>query len=352
LYIEEDAMQHEITTPLELIDDNGRLVEEGWARKPYWRYDRNRIQAPWHRIKEWDYYAILSHDKQYGICFTIADLSYLSLCALCWLDFKNDICVQYDSMGLLTKGRIGFPPSSDTGDVAFKDGKIDMKFTVKDRRRRLIIAAPKFKHPDGTSDLTADIVLSQDPSMDTMGIATSWKENRKAFYYNHKVNCMPAQGTVTIGSKSYFFSPKTDFGCLDWGRGYWTYRNRWYWGSASGLINGVPFGWNIGYGFSDRSPASENMLFYGGRAHKLQDVIFHVDAKDYLKPWKFTSNDGRFELDFKPLIDRSSSFNLLVMKSIQHQVFGLFNGQVTLDDGTRLQVENFLGFAEDVLNWW
>ena len=34
-------------------------------------------------------------------------------------------------------------------------------------------------------------------------------------------------------------------------------------------MDGVPFGWNIGYGFGDNSVATENMLFYEGKAHKL-----------------------------------------------------------------------------------
>ena len=53
---------------------------------------------------------------------------------------------------------------------------------------------------------------------------------------------------------------------------------------------------------------------------------------------------------FQPLVDRNSSLNLGIIKSIQHQVFGYFNGKVSLDDGTVLQLKNFLGFAEDVLN--
>ena len=78
------------------------------------------------------------------------------------------------------------------------------------------------------------------------------------------------------GTKTYVFDPADSFGVLDWGRGVWTYHNTWYWGSASGQVEGVPFGWNIGYGFGDTSAASENMLFYGGKAHKLSQVRFHI----------------------------------------------------------------------------
>jgi len=192
----------------------------------------------------------------------------------------------------------------------------------------------------------------QPEGIESMVIATSWKENRKAFYYNRKINCMPASGGFTIGTKKYTFEPEKDFGVLDWGRGNWTYKNRWYWGSASGLVDAVPFGWNIGYGFSDRTPASENVIFYNGKAHKIEEVTFHIDTSDYMKPWKFTSSDGRFEMAFEPVVDRASAVNLLLLKSMQHQVFGYFTGKAVLDDGKVISIENFLGFAEDVLNWY
>ncbi|MCY1039564.1 DUF2804 family protein, partial [Staphylococcus nepalensis] len=34
----------------------------------------------------------------------------------------------------------------------------------------------------------------------------------------------------------------------------------------------------------------------------------------------------------------------------QHQVFGKFYGKVTLDDGTIIEITDFMGFAEKVEN--
>ena len=31
----------------------------------------------------------------------------------------------------------------------------------------------------------------------------------------------------------------------------------------------------------------ENMLFYDNKAHKLDQVQFHIPPDDYLEPWKF-----------------------------------------------------------------
>ena len=71
-----------------------------------------------------------------------------------------------------------------------------------------------------------------------------------------------------------------------------------------------------------------------------------------LKPWKFSSDDGRFEMDFVPMINRASYTNLKLLKSLQNQVLGRFTGKVVLDDGTVVQIKDFIGFAEKVENAW
>lgn len=342
--------QRRITEPIELLDENGELVEPGYATKLHWRYDRSKIRAGWHRIKEWDYYYILN--EKYGITFTMSDLGFAGLMAVVWLDFEKGTYTQEETVALLTRGRINFPSTSSEGDVEYKDKKLKLGYYVEPGKRTIRVEFPEFTNILGEEGLSGELTLDQNPDMDTMVIATSWKEKRNKFYYNQKINCMPAKGTITIGNTDYEFSPENSFGGLDWGRGNWTYMNRWYWGSASGLLNGESFGWNIGYGFSDRTPASENMIFYQGKTHKLDQVTFHMDVRDYMKPWKFTSNDGRFEMDFEPILDRYGKFNLLLIKSEQHQVFGRFSGKVVLDDETELKVDRLLGFAEDVYNRW
>jgi hypothetical protein len=150
----------------------------------------------------------------------------------------------------------------------------------------------------------------------------------------------------------YIFDQANSFATLDWGRGVWTYDNTWYWGSASGKIGNNLFGFNIGYGFGDTSAATENMIFWNDKAHKLEDIKFHIPEDSFLKPWKFTSSDNRFEMDFVPILDRFDDTNLGIIRSCQHQVFGRFTGIAVLNDGTKVEVKNFLGFAEKVQNRW
>ncbi|WP_302095944.1 DUF2804 family protein, partial [Rhodococcus erythropolis] len=95
------------------------------------------------------------------------------------------------------------------------------------------------------------------------------------------------------------------------------------------------------------------IVFVGGRAHKLDRIDFGIPQGTYDgAPWNFSSNDGRFEMTFEPIIDRAATFDVGVLRSIQHQVFGKFSGTVILDDGTSVVVRDLLGFAEEVRNRW
>jgi len=49
-------MQHEITSVIPLLDENGNLTEPGYAKKLLPVYRRADIKASPLRIKEWDYY--------------------------------------------------------------------------------------------------------------------------------------------------------------------------------------------------------------------------------------------------------------------------------------------------------
>lgn len=343
-------MQHEVTQKQDLLDARGHIIEEGWARRPLWRYKRNMIKAPAMCIKEWDYYAVISHAHRVAICATFSDLGYAALFAIAVVDLQNGTVTQADAIKPMSRGKLGLTEDSQDHAVAWANDSIRLAFSRKEERRRLLVGAPQLRFPDGSVGLDADLTLVQPPNLESLNIATSWKEKRTAFYLNEKVNCLATSGSLTLGNRTIALEPHESFGVLDWGRGRWTYKNRWFWASASGMLDGVGFGFNLGYGFSDRSPASENAIIYDRRIHKLDEVSFHIPESSYTDMWHMTSNDGRLELDFHPAVDRTARFNLLLVKSDQHQVFGFFSGTVTLDDGTNLTLSNFPGFAEDVYN--
>lgn len=345
--------QHEITAEQPLLDSKGNIAEPGFAKKLFWKYDRNDIKANKLRIKEWDYYYIGTQD--YGLCLTVSDVGYVSSLSVSLLKFGDKPFQMNDSeLGILPLGKVNMPSSSVSGDVSTKAGTLKMTFNNDGVKRHLFGKYDNFCNSGKT--LTFDVILSDCPE-ESMVIATPFDKDAH-FYYNQKINCMKAEGFVKFDDIDWQFNEENKaLGTLDWGRGVWTYDNTWYWGSGQMVLDdGNVFGFNIGYGFGNTSAASENMLFYNGKSHKLDQVKFNIPMKngdyDYMSPWTFTSNDGRFEMSFKPIIDRVAPIDLKVICMIPHQVFGLISGTATLDDGTVVEVKDKLVFAERVHNKW
>ena len=344
------SQQHEILRSAPLLNASGDLAEPGWARSLLPVYRRSDIRVSPMRIKEWDYYLIT--DGHVGLALTIADNGYMGLDSVSFLDFDEGWEQTKSPMRLFPMGKTGLPESSADGASEIARGGYAMAFYHEDGARRLSFHMDRFLDGDAIEGI---VTLSGAPE-ESMVIATPF-DKPGHFYYNQKINCMRAEGWITLGKRRIELTPDRFFGVLDWGRGVWTYHNTWYWGSASGELDGVPFGWNIGYGFGNTAAASENVLFYDGRIHKLGTVEFHIPKDEkgrnaYLNVWNFTSDDNRFYMDFTPVRDRSALTSAIIIKSDQHQVFGRFTGRVTLDDGTVLPVRDFFGFAEKVENKW
>ena len=343
-------MQNKVTKAGPLLDRKGHLIECGYATSLVKTYDRKSIKAGKLRIKEWDYYLI--YNDNYAVAVTVDDNSYMGLNSFTLIDFSVPCETTVSPMTFMPKGKTNLPSTSKIGDVSVSKKKYEFKLLNDGKTRKIKVWIKNFLK---NTDLNAEFELTDEPQ-DSMVIITPFKKKKKAFYYNQKIVGMKAVGKVELGDKLISFDEPTR-AILDWGRGVWTYSNTWYWGAGAGIVDGHEVGFNIGYGFGDTSAASENMVFYDGVAHKLDGVTFNIplDAKGrelYTSPWTFTSTDGRFEMDFQPIIDRHSNANVVLISSDQHQVFGKFTGKITLDDGKVIELKDFVGFAEKVKNKW
>lgn len=346
-------MQNEITKPSNLFRKDGTLLQRGWARKPILKYNRENIGAKWYRIKEWSHYSILDKEQGFGFLMTIGDIGILTLMGFIWLDFKQKKNTTWGMIRPLTRGKSCWPRSSlELADIKFPSWNFSAVIKQRGNKRILTVNYPRW----ALKGLKAHIILQDDEKMDNTVVVTGYKNKPHQFYYNHKVNYMPAKGWVTIGKKSkqqrYEFNPETSFGLLDWGRGVWPYRTHWLWGSANGKVDDIPVAFNIGYGFGDLSTHTENIIFYDGKAHKLDKVTFHHDNRNPYKPWHFTSDDDRFKMTLKPLIPDRVKLNTGLILIDTASLHGYYSGYIVLDNGEKIEIKNMLGHAEDIRWRW
>jgi len=263
-------MQHRITEPGNLLKEDGSLAQRGYSTRAVLTYNREQIKAPPWKIKEWDFYQV-SNDE-YCVQLTIGHVSYAGEVSLRFFEFGSGYRVDFSRMLILPFNRLNMPRSAEVGDLAYRSGTVEMAFEVFEGGRRLTARTPATRT---APPMEVDIRLHQ-PDPASIVMATPFDEDGRFFYYNHKINCMPATGFVRVGEREYRFRPENAFGLLDWGRGVWPYRHEWFWGNGSGYVGGKRFGFNIGYGFGNTSAATENILFYDGTAHKLSHVYFDL----------------------------------------------------------------------------
>jgi hypothetical protein len=340
------APQQTLRGPGALLQSDGRLADVGWSTQPL--LDANLEDAHFYslfrfwqrfRIKRWDYYSITTPTHFFS--FTLGDIGYLGQVFAYGIDFAAGSYHEETISIPLGRG-VHLPRGSQSGQSWFDNGRIRMKFDALADTRSLWVDWPGF---DGKG-LSAQVQFDLPPEHESMNIVIPIRGQR--FYYNRKINCMPARGWVQWGDQRFTLEPTSALGGLDWGRGVWEYRSFWVWASASGFLrDGRSVGLNLGFGFGDTTKASENALILDGRIHKLGKVDFDYDNRDFRRAWQMCSDDGRLALTFTPFLERVARTDMVLLSSEVHQMFGRYSGTVTADDGEVIAIDGLTGFAEE-----
>ena len=342
-------MERELLERGPVLDKKGRPVP-GYSKRSTLVYDRKAIKAPPWRIKEWDFYQI-SNDH---LCLqlTIGHAAYAGQVSVMLFDFKEgkkylDVCRTL----ALPFGSLHMPADAEKDHrLVYSHKGFPNKYGNSGNYMGFQVVSGKRLLTCQWKDLEISIRLERE-NPDSLVVNLPFDEYAHAFYYNHKINCMTAEGYVRTHKHEWRFDKKDSFGILDWGRGVWPFHNEWYWSNGSGWLEGEMFGFNLGCGFGNTDIASENMLFYKGKSHKLGKVDFEL-GKAYMDPWHLHDREGRLDLWLTPVYDRETIIKLLWVDNHCHQMFGSFSGSVVLDDGSRLQVKDVISFAEHAVNNW
>lgn len=346
-------MQSEITQEGPLLTATGDLAKVGWGRHPYLDCNLDYVSFypgifkfwQFARVKRWDYYGFVTPKRFFSA--TIANLGYAGNIFVYTLDFASGDLHEEGLVLPLGRG-ITLARNSTEGPCHFEGQGVRLHFDASPETRHIKVDWPAFHDGRG---IAAEISMACPPGHESMNIVIPIPQKR--FYYNRKINCMPAQGWIQYGDDHEILQANTSLGHLDWGRGVWEYSSFWLWASASGFLpDGCTLGLNLGRGFGDTSKATENAIILDGVIHKLDQVDFDYDPKDFMKPWKFTDIEGRLDLVFTPFKERVATTKLGIIDSEVHQMFGRYSGKAVLDSGEEIQIDGLIGFAEEHYARW
>lgn len=366
-------MERELTVPISLCDSGGNLNPEavGWSRRPL--HDCN-LSGHWPRKKRWDYWCVTADEYLFSV--TLSNLDYAGLAFVYFHDFAGGRFIEKTVMKPLGAGcalgrTVGEPVRFEDRGLRFSIEPDSAVSAGPDATPGLAAAgapAPartriKVESADfGGSTLAADLVVEHPAGHETMNVVIPWSRSR--FQFTSKHQCLPAEGTVTLGGGGNRaggaetiearFPAGSSFACLDFGRGVWPYSSAWNWATFSTMAEGLPVGVNLGGKWTDGTGYTENAIVAGGRLTKLAEkVIFTYDRKDLMRPWLIrTDGSDRVDLSFEPFYERIARSDFLVVRSEIHQMIGRFSGTLTTDGGGRIAIDRAVGSAEDHLARW
>ena len=339
--------QTEITAETRLLDENGRPLMPGFCRKNLYIYNKEAIRNR-RRIKEWDFYLIT--DGRLKIELNFFNISFAAAVTAEVVDLSTGKSRSDMVLEPSTPDKFTLSPAADA-DFLFRYRKAGRSYRVKtEGTKHSLTYRGKAKGERFEINITGDRL----PGQESLTMLTPFK-NPSQFFYSQKLNCIACTGEVRIGDTVLTLEPEKAFMAVDWARGVWPYSSAWYWTNASTLLDGKRFGLELTWGFGDESHASETALFYDGKCHKLGPVSLDTppEKAGWMAPWHFTDGEGRLDLTLTPTLYRPVGLvfaGLAGHKS--YQVFGQFNGHVTLDDGTVLQIKDMFAFAEKAVNRW
>ncbi len=358
--------QREYTEKTPLLDDKGNLLAAGWARRMVFDYDRTKVK-PALRNKEWEYYLISNGELQ--VLLSFANVSVAGYASICLNDLRHADESKKYLKGMLVGAtttfvggrnkyvlpKVGDRPNRTAFHITGLGAAADCLFDTTENSRTV-----EYKTTYKGKPLECRFVMDIPEGHENITTVLPFDGQPTRFFMTTKQNCMPCEGVFKYGDEVWTFSKDNTFCCMDWGRVCAPRRINWYWGNGSTYLyddKGVKhtFGFEITWGIGNESKATETCLFYDGKAHKIGavDVKTFPKPDKYMQDWVITSQDGRFEMTMHPFYDHFSDLNIVnAVRVICHQAHGLWNGKVTLDDGTVLTVKDMYAFCEYVENKW
>jgi hypothetical protein len=331
----------ELKDPVDLCLPNGKLnrAAVGWSRHPL--HNCNLSGNPL-RKKRWNYWCITT--DQFLFSVTLSNIDYMGLAFIYFLDFESKY---FHEKTVIRPFGKGCDLGNQVADNAiFEDPKLRLGLQNSQTDSFINVNCPDF---DGKL-LNAELKVNNPPGHQTLNVVIPWSDSR--FQFTSKQHCLPVQGAINLGAKSY--SADGGYGCLDFGRGIWPFSSFWNWAGGSGKSGKHTVGLNLGAGWTEGTGMNENGIVIDGVLSKIsEDLIFDYNPSDFMQPWGISTHaSAMVNLTFKPFFERIAKTNALILSSEVHQMIGRFSGTVQDHNGKPYTVEDLIGWAEEHYARW
>jgi hypothetical protein len=336
----------ELTEPVDLCTPDGDALNpaaRGWSRRPL---HRANLHGHAGENKRWDYWAVLAGDLVVSCVYS--DVDYIGLADVYWADLVTG---EHGGRAIVVPRAEGMHLPEVPGTEPLHVQRDGLDLALSDDERGTTIRAA-WTEPDGRPG-RLDVLVAQPPGHESLNVVIPWSDTR--FNYTSKHQARPAHGTLAVGDRGWSIGGDANdaWGVLDVGRGRWPSEITWNWGGGAGHAGGHVIGVQIGGKWTDGTGFTENGVIVDGRLTKLgRELRWAYDWDDPMQPWRVDDPGGQLHLVLAPRFDKHTKVAGHKRGSETHQVFGTWSGDLTTDDGTRIEFDGLQGFAEEARQQW
>ena len=298
------------------------------------------------RLKEWQHFAIVHPDIYISIALVDAKIVCTS-----WL-FVHDrrSGKSFEHVRKMRPGKLGFADTLWDAKTRFAAPgyEISLHNCLDHGQHRLTI---KIEGDGVRPPVSGELLLHEDlEAVQPLVVMLPAGPNRPL--YSHKAP-LPVEGSLNIGDEKFSYVPGRDLALIDVHKAYYPRKTFWRWATFAACgKDGKILGANLTHNIVEKDDElNENAIWYGNSLSRLGPARFEV-PDDPLEKWTIRTTDGRTELTLVPEGLRTEDFNMLIARSYYTQPFGKYSGFLTDDSGTRHEISDAFGVAEDHRVTW
>ena len=309
-----------------------------YQNKPFFDYSRPKGKKNELKIKEWDYYEIVSDDDTFVINITFSRLGLSTLVSLSYVDRINNKSSIAKAFKVIAKNRTLLAENSEQEYYAtFANEDLTVSVVKKGIKAQIIANAPALPLQDGKKGILLDIVI-YDEAEESINTYKSDEEGKKVFF-NEKRGPLKCEGTIR---RDLEIKPLKGCALINRLRGLFFRESVRLWGAI------VDEDYMLCLSKDDENA---NAIVHGGKAFKLENVNFTVPQIKEKEEWIIKDQEGRLSLTFSPLLQNNSDGRSRLISYRRNQIFGLFNGYVKIEE-KEIEIKNKFAFLEESKIRW
>ena len=325
-------MQREINESSKVFEDNGEVLQAGWAKSSVFEYNSEQSKTAG-KHSERDCYFI--NNGEVSLYLSVENFGLEFAVKIAVADLKKGGVISDCVVKKLVLLKKELPEAGNKGEFLYTDKRLQLQLTNTADSRFLKCDFIDF---GGLKNLYFNINLKKTDG-ESLNELAPFERNRKYFYLKRFVPKFVASGVIRVGGLEYTLNENNTRAYFDWTRFSKPRKHNYQRLSADCIIDGKRFALCLASRVGDNRYGNENCFFIDGKLEKLSQINVKGTSGRLDRPFYFKAGYSALDITFKPFTVRGEPMCAVMDKTTV--IFGRLYGSIKrIDYDTPIVLDN------------